>query len=101
VSDCECPYCGADVEICHDDGYGYKEDEIFQQECPKCEKNFAYTICFHIEHEASKADCLNGADHKWKPTRSWPKEFTRMQCNDCGEERKPTEQEMKQILEER
>ena len=29
----ECPYCGADVEINHDDGYGLEEDLIFKQEC--------------------------------------------------------------------
>ena len=25
--DVECPYCGAEIEINHDDGYGYEEDE--------------------------------------------------------------------------
>jgi len=28
-----CPYCGAEQEICHDDGYGYEEDVLHQQEC--------------------------------------------------------------------
>ena len=27
MSDMQCPYCGADQEVCHDDGAGYSEDE--------------------------------------------------------------------------
>ena len=25
MSDEKCPYCGHEIEICHDDGYGYEE----------------------------------------------------------------------------
>ena len=75
--DVECPYCGAEEEINHDDGYGYKEDEKHEQTCGECQKVFTYTtsICFY--YEAEKADCLNGEPHVMKPVISsardiWP-----------------------------
>lgn len=66
MSDVKCPYCAADVEINHDDGYGYEEDETHQQKCPYCKKTFIYTTAFHFSYGVSKADCLNGAPHEWK-----------------------------------
>jgi len=27
MDDVDCPYCGESQEICHDDGFGYSEDE--------------------------------------------------------------------------
>jgi endogenous inhibitor of DNA gyrase (YacG/DUF329 family) len=98
MNDVKCPYCGADVEINHDDGYGYDEDEIHQQECPECEKVFVYTTSISISHDASKADCLNGADHKWKPTKAYPKRFIKMRCLGCGEERELTLEESIKII---
>jgi len=82
--DIECPYCGADVEINHDDGYGYEEDGNYEQECPACEKVFAYTTLIAVHHRAWKADCLNGAPHQYKKTATYPPEFARMRCVDCG-----------------
>ena len=38
--DVECPYCGAELEINHDDGYGYEEDGIYEQECRESEKAY-------------------------------------------------------------
>ena len=82
--DVTCPYCGAAVEINHDDGYGYAEDEIFEQECDWCAKVFAYTVCIEIHHIAKRADCLNGDPHKYKPTADRFPETHRMRCADCG-----------------
>jgi len=82
--DVKCPYCGADVEINHDDGYGYEEDVIFSQECSECEKEFVYTISIEINHKAKRADCLNGSPHKYKPTADIFPETPRMSCADCG-----------------
>jgi len=39
MSDVECPYCGADVEINHDDGYGYTEDCLHEQAMSRVRKN--------------------------------------------------------------
>ena len=92
MSDIECPYCGVMQEICHDDGYGYAEDETFQQECD-CGKIFTFTTSISFYYDAKKADCLNGGEHDYKPTVTSPKEYTMMRCEDCVCERTPTEAE--------
>lgn len=93
-----CPYCNAEIEINHDDGYGYDEDDIYEQQCGKCEKYFAYRTTISISHETFKADCLNGAKHKYQPTVTFPKQLTKMRCEVCGEERKPEPAEWEIIL---
>jgi len=98
MNDIECPYCGTEQEINHDDGYGYEEDETHEQQCVSCDKSFAFTTSISFCYEANKADCLNGGKHKYKPTRTVPREYTKMRCTDCGLERKPTNIEMKEIL---
>lgn len=84
--DVKCPYCGADVEINHDDGYGFEEGFIFSQECNWCAKEFVYTFCIEIHYDAKRADCLNGAPHKYEKTATTPPEYARMRCVDCGDE---------------
>ena len=85
--DVECPYCGKGQEIIHDDGYGYEEDRIFEQDCDDCEKTFVYTTSISFYYEANKADCLNGEDHRLEPVthcpRYWP-DWRR--CKDCSYE---------------
>ncbi len=89
----DCPYCGERVEINHDDGQGYAEDQTHQQDCPECEKTFVFTTSISFHYNASKADCLNGSEHTYKITNTCPKEFSRMCCTQCGHERNLTEQE--------
>jgi len=101
MSEVQCPYCETGQEINHDDGYGYDEDEIYEQECGDCEKVFAYTTSIHFHYEAAKADCLNDGEHRYKRSITHPVEFTKMVCRDCGDYRRPTEDEMKQIIVER
>jgi len=96
--DVSCPYCEAEQEINHDDGYGYEENELYEQQCSECGNYFIFTTSISFFHEAYKADCLNGASHNFKATTTYPKEFTMMECTMCGEKRKPTEEEMKVIL---
>ena len=95
--DIECPNCGEWLDIDHDDGYGYEEGEVFRQRCPHCEKYFAYTTGILYVYEANKAECMNEGEHNFKPTHTFPIEATKMRCEDCGEERKPTEEEWKGI----
>ena len=83
----ECPYCGSDNEICHDDGYGYEEDEPHQTVCSECDKNFVFYTEISFSYEAYKADCLNGSEHKYKETNTFPRCFRRLKCQDCGEEK--------------
>jgi endogenous inhibitor of DNA gyrase (YacG/DUF329 family) len=85
--DTECPYCGAGVEINHDDGYGYSEDDTHKQECGECGKTFAYTttICFY--YRPRKANCLNGGEHQYEKTKTYPPEYARLRCTACGHEK--------------
>lgn len=92
-NDVSCPYCGKDQEINHDDGYGYAEDEVHNQQCDSCEKYFTYTTFVTYIYNAEKADCLNGAPHNWKPTHTYPREYARMRCSICDEHRSPTAKE--------
>jgi len=98
MSDVNCPYCGAEQEINHDDGYGYVEDEVYEQECIECEKIFAFDTGIILVHKAWKADCLNGAKHKYKPTHTYPKEYTKMRCTDCDHERSCTDDELAAVV---
>jgi DNA-directed RNA polymerase subunit RPC12/RpoP len=87
MNDIECPYCGADQEINHDDGYGYEEGKTHEQECGDCGKNFAYTTSISFYYEAAKADCLNGLPHNMAKVIHYPvlwPDWAR--CKDCGHE---------------
>ena len=80
-----CPYCGAEVEINHDDGYGLEENEIYEQECGSCEKTFVYTTTIHTSYNLRKADCLNDGQHEWVKTNTFPEYLARVVCRICGE----------------
>ena len=97
MKDVNCPYCNHEQYINHDDGYGYSEDEKHTQECEGCKKTFVYTTYISYNHEASKADCLNGAEHTYKPTTTHPRLYTKMECEHCGEQRSLTEEEWKEL----
>ena len=98
--DVKCPYCGSEQYICHDDGQGYEEGEYHNQQCSDCEKYFVYTTSISYYYEAEEADCLNGGKYSFRPTTTYPKEFTRMECIQCGEVRQPNDEEWKSILAE-
>ena len=97
MKDIECPYCGIADDINHDDGQGYEEDVLHEQWCGNCDKNFTYTTSISFYHEAYKADCLNGSEHKFEATKTYPVECTKMKCRDCEETRDPTEKEWIEI----
>ena len=84
-SDIECPYCEKGLEINHDDGYGYEEDEVFEQKCEHCGKTFTYTTSISFYHEAQKAPCLNGKPHNWIDISGFPEGFqsNRHKCSYC------------------
>lgn len=98
MSNLNCPYCDAEIKICHDDGFGYDTDKLHEYECPKCEKKFVFSTYIEFSFTPHKADCLNGGEHEWNKTRTYPKEYSRMKCGNCDEEREPTEEEWKEIL---
>lgn len=88
MSDINCPYCDAELEVCHDDGFGYDEYRNHEMQCGECEKNFVFTTSIIFHYRPEKADCLNGQPHKMKPVISsakniWP-DWAR--CEDCDHE---------------
>jgi hypothetical protein len=91
--DINCPYCDAELEINHDDGFGYEEDVKHQMDCDECEKSFVFTTSISFFFDAEKADCLNGKGHNYKLTCTAPKEFSKMRCTDCDDERELTKTE--------
>ena len=91
--DIECPYCGKELEICHDDGFGYEEGVKHQMECKYCEKSFVFETSISFYYEPEKADCLNDGKHQYKLSHTYPKEFSEMVCIMCNDRRDLTEQE--------
>lgn len=93
--DLQCPYCNADLEVCHDDGFGYAEGVKHQMECYECNKNFVFETTISFYYDPEKADCLNGSPHEWKLTKTTPVEFSQMYCTMCDEHRELTDEERK------
>lgn len=92
-----CPYCKAPFRICHDGGHGYDEDTTHHDHCGECGKNFVFTTAISFSFEPAKADCLNDGPHDWKPTKTFPKRYSRMRCAMCDGERQPTDAEREQF----
>lgn len=84
-ADIQCPYCKADQEICHDDGMGYDEEVMHDQECSKCEKVFGFHTSIIYYYEPFQVCCFNGEDHKWKSSPTIPPYYPdRKMCTECG-----------------
>jgi hypothetical protein len=91
--DLQCPYCEKELDICHDDGFGYDEGVKHQIECPHCGKSFVFETSISFYYEPAKADCLNGGNHDYQLTHTCPKEFSKMRCSMCDDKREPTDDE--------
>ena len=63
MKDINCPYCDAELDIDHDDGFGYEQDKLHEQQCSNCEKIFTFTTYITFNYETFTADCLNGGEH--------------------------------------
>jgi hypothetical protein len=85
--DLECPYCGAGNNVCHDDGFGYEENELHEIECIGCDKYFVFTTTIHFSYDAYTADCLNGGKHQYEKTKTFPERYTKLRCKMCGDEK--------------
>ncbi len=93
MSNVSCPYCNHSQRVNHDDGFGYSEDEAHQMVCRECEKTFVFYTSVHFSYEAYQANCLNGSPHTYARTKTYPPQFARMRCDDCGHERQMTTEE--------
>jgi Zn ribbon nucleic-acid-binding protein len=94
MSDANCPYCNAEIELDYDD-HGYAEGTNHDTTCPECEKAFSFTVHISVDFAVKKADCLNGTGgHKMKFLPSWPARYSRMGCLDCSLESQATPEEI-------
>ena len=81
---CTCPYCS---ETMDDPDECYEPDVTYEHECPHCEKNFVFTVDYIRTYSANKADCLNGGEHNYQKTKTYPPEYARMRCTMCDDEK--------------
>lgn len=95
--DVECPYCDNWQEINHDDGCGYAEDTAHTQKCGNCYKEFVFFTSISFYYESQKADCLNGSDHEYFASCTFPRRYTKMVCKNCDDKREPNEKEFEII----
>lgn len=94
--DMECPYCGEEQEVCHDDGHGYAEDKRHEHDCSKCGKIFVFTTYISYHYTPYKADCLNGEPHRLKKTTIFPPYWPdAVHCQDCDYEKRGKYKEVK------
>lgn len=91
--DLNCPYCDAQLNVCHDDGFGYQEGVNHEMQCEKCDKNFVFQTSISFYYEPEKADCLNGEPHELKISSTHPNAFSTMDCQHCDFTRELTEDE--------
>lgn len=86
MKDIECPYCGFEQDVCHDDGFGFREDTAHEVECHKCEKNYVFYTSISYDYSTSKADCLNGSPHNVKVIDNI--NMVSESCRDCDYEKR-------------
>lgn len=96
-TDIECPYCEKELDINHDDGFGYEEGVKHQIDCPHCEKRFIFETSISFYYEPEKADCLNDDKHDYKLSSTSPREFSTMFCTMCDDRRELTDDERKEF----
>lgn len=90
-----CPYCGHEQEDYWE--LDHSEDAQNEVECVNCENSFIAVPSIIVNWTSHQAPCLNGSPHEYKPTHTYPKEFMKMRCEFCSDERNPTEQEWERI----
>jgi hypothetical protein len=98
MKDLNCPYCGEGLDVNHDDGFGYDEDAKNEMGCDKCGAYFVFRVIITYDYIPEKADCLNDGNHDFKPTVTYPKECTRMECTMCDKTRELTDEEFVEIV---
>lgn len=87
MNDVDCPYCGFDQEVCHDDGFGYDEDTLHEMGCEECGKVFVFSTSIMFHYSPEKADCLNGSRHRLRRTHTYPVKHARLRCETCDLEK--------------
>lgn len=84
-----CPYCRKEVDP--DLSEMYEEDELYETECPHCDKKFAITVHQSFSYDTKEVDCWNGEDHDFSswfahhPKDDYTQIFETRYCYTCGE----------------
>jgi len=81
---CQCPYC---EETMNDPEECYEQGITYELECPHCEKNFVFTVDYIRTYDERKADCLNGGEHNYQKTNTYPPEYAKLRCTMCDDEK--------------
>lgn len=85
MSDVICPYCQAEQEINHDDGYGFDEGQQHEQDCVHCNKPFTFTTSISYHY---RVQCQPG-DHVFVPlAEDYPGIY---ECSRCDRVEKRSE----------
>ena len=92
-----CPYCKNELELDTDD-YGDQifAEDIFTVECRHCGKIVMVEPHVTVRLEGMECKC-QGKNHKWLQMVTFPKCFTEMVCEYCGERRPMTDEEKKEF----
>jgi Zn ribbon nucleic-acid-binding protein len=85
MSDVNCPYCSESQEINHDDGYGYEDGGVFEQNCVSCGKEFKFVTSISFTYETL---CNGDHDLEQSPVARFPHLYSCTRC-DYFESRRP------------
>jgi len=91
MSDVDCPYCGHEFRLCHDDGAHCQDDGREEEHCPGCSKIMMVRTVISYDHYTETAACLNtddpsDEDHNWgwEYVRGGDDYVKRFRCRNCG-----------------
>ena len=92
MSDLNCPYCGHDQDVNHDDGFGYDEGKKHEMQCYECDKHFIFETEIYFDYVPEKAECLNGGKHDIveKVRETSFETITHIHCTTCDGMKKTT-----------
>lgn len=89
-----CPYCSKEIDP---DLYGmYDEDELYETECPHCDKRVGIKVHQSFWYEEQAVPCWNGEPHDFSPwhshhpTDDFTKIFETRYCYECGKREQET-----------
>lgn len=94
MADLECPYCGHEQDVCHDDGFGYAEDRRHEVMCKGCRKSYVFTTAISFDYYPAAAECLNTGAHEWKMSSTYPRRYSKWECRHCDATKQPTPDEL-------
>jgi len=102
LKELECPYC---------EHYNEEPDECYEQDntyfctCENCDKVFGFNFQYYKSYDTFITPCQNedetgkAIEHKWNKIIGFPKDcfIGKYRCEYCDEERKFSEEQIKQL----